>query len=97
MRRLDKPGLMPMTLPPGTYGRAQSGGPVYGPETSEEARNGGGTLVGVFAEDGSPRGRFLFTPERLLATDQRGWACLSLASEPPFVVRQVDDLPAPCP
>jgi hypothetical protein len=97
IRRLDVPGLQAATLPPDTYGIVQSGGPVFGPMSYEEAQQSSGVIFGVFDQSGRPRGRFLFTAEHLVSPDQTSWVCLSMAAEPPFVVRQAKDFPFPCP
>lgn len=97
VRRLDVEGLKEITVLPDHLAVIGNGGPVMGSIKQAELRAGPGLLFGVFAEDGTPRGRILYLPEPLLAPIQPNWTCLSMASEPPFVMRHGSDFPKFCP
>jgi hypothetical protein len=97
VRRLDVEGLKAVTVQPDQLAVAANGGPMMGSMTHEELLAGPGLLFGVFAEDGTPRGRILYHPQPLVASHRPNKTCLSMATEPPFELRHRTDFPEFCP
>jgi hypothetical protein len=96
IRRVDAEGYRSVTIEPGCRAVASNGGAFFGQLTLEQEAQEPGILVGVFTMDGQSRGFILFAPS-YLSRAAFSMVCLSLASDPPYVVRSFDQVRQDCP